>query len=138
MAIRHRSGDVSFGELVDAELNSNDDVQRAWLRLAPARQFAVMLIGYRTDHGLSQRALAEKLGVSQPRIAKMESGEQNPDFETIVATVEQLGTEFVLNVGPVQYEAKLVTKGAKTSGAVARHGNVSVVTASTSRRKPGR
>jgi DNA-binding XRE family transcriptional regulator len=130
--------DVSFGEIVDEGLNSDDDFRRDWLRLAPARQFAVMLIGYRSDHGLSQRALAEELGVSQPRVAKMESGEQNPDFDTIVATVERLGTEFVLDVGPAQYDAKLVTKGAKTSGAVARHGNVSVVTASASRRKTGR
>ena len=61
----------------------------------------------------------------------MESGEQNPDFDTI----ERLGTEFVLDVGPAQYEAKLVTKSAKASGAVARHGNVSVVTASASRRR---
>jgi DNA-binding XRE family transcriptional regulator len=138
MATRRKSNDVSFGELVGEELNSDDDFRREWLRLAPARQFAVMLIGHRADHGLSQRALAEKLGVSQPRVAKMESGEQNPDFDTIVATVERLGTEFVLDVGPSQYEAKLVTRGAKTSGAVARHGNVSVVTASASRRKTGR
>ena len=119
----------------DEALNSDDDFRREWLRLAPARQFAVMLIGSRADRELSQRALAEKLGVSQPRVAKMESGEQNPDFDTIVDTVERLGTEFVLDVGPAQYEAKLVTKSAKTSGAVARHGNVSVVTASAPRRK---
>lgn len=135
MVTRRKSSDVSFGELVGEELNSDDDFRREWLRLAPARQFAVMLIGYRADHDLSQRVLAETLGVSQPRVAKMESGEQNPDFDTIVATVERLGTEFVLDVGPAKYEAKLVTKGAKTSGAVARHGNVSVVTASASRRK---
>jgi DNA-binding XRE family transcriptional regulator len=134
MATERNSRDVSFGELVGSELNTDDDFRRDWLRLAPARQFAVMLIGYRADHELSQRALAEKLGVSQPRVAKMESGEQNPDFDTIVATVERLGTEFVLDVGPAQYEAKLVTKSAKISGAVARHGNVSVVTASASRR----
>jgi DNA-binding XRE family transcriptional regulator len=138
MATRRKSTDVSFGELVGEEFNSDDDFRREWLRLAPARQFAVMLIGYRADHDLSQRALADKLGVSQPRVAKMESGEQNPDFDTIVDTVERLGTEFALDVGPAQYEAKLVTKSAKTSGAVARHGNVSVVTASASRRKTGR
>jgi DNA-binding XRE family transcriptional regulator len=132
---RPKRSNVGFEKLAGEELNSDDDFRRDWLRLAPARQFAVMLIGYRADHDLSQRALGEKLGVSQPRIAKMESGEQNPDFDTIVATVERLGTEFVLDVGPAQYEAKLVTRGAKTSGAVVRHGNVSVVTASASRGK---
>jgi hypothetical protein len=52
-----------------------------------------------------------------------------------VPTVERLGTEFVFDVGPAQHEAKVVTKSAKTSGAVARYGSVSVVTASASRRR---
>jgi DNA-binding XRE family transcriptional regulator len=134
---KRKNPDVSLGELVGAELNGDDEFRREWLRLAPARQFAVMLIGYRADHELSQRALAERLGVSQPRVAKMESGEQNPDFDTIIATVDKLGTEFVLDVGPARYEAKLVTKGARTSGVVATAGNVSVVAASTPRRQRG-
>jgi transcriptional regulator with XRE-family HTH domain len=92
-----------------------------------------MLIESRADHGMSQRALAERLGVSQPRVAKMEAGEQNPDVDTIIATVDKLGTEFVLDVGPARFEAKLVTETARTSGAVVRHGNVSVVTASAAR-----
>jgi DNA-binding XRE family transcriptional regulator len=122
--------DVTFGEIVAEELNRDDDFRREWQRLAPARQFAAMLIEYRADHALSQRALAEKLGVSQPRVARMESGEQNPDVDTIIATVDTLGTEFVLDVASADADARLVTKGARTSGAVVRHGNVSVTTAS--------
>jgi len=129
-----RTGDKSFGELVADEIAHDDEFRAEWLRLAPARQFAVMLIGYRSDHALSQRQLAELLGVSQPRVARLESGEQNPDFETIIATVDKLGTEFCLDVAPAQYDAKLVTKGARTHGTVVRHGNVSVVAASTQRR----
>lgn len=98
--------------------------------LAPARQFAAMPIEYRADHALSQRALAEMLGVSQPRVARMEAGEQNPDFDTIIATVNTLGTEFMFDVAPAEPGARLVTKGAQTSGAVVRHGNVAVTTAS--------
>ena len=131
--MREGQHNTTLGELIADELEGSEDFRADWLRLAPARQFAVMLIEYRADHGLSQRTLADRLGVSQPRVAKMESGEQNPDFETIIATVDKLGTEFVLDVAPARYEAKLVTKTARTSGAVVRHGNVSVVTASAAR-----
>lgn len=124
---------TTFGELIGNELAQDDDFRAEWLRLAPARQFAVMLIGYRADHELSQRQLGEQLGVSQPRIAKMESGEQNPDFETIIATVGKLGTEFCFDAAPARYEAKLVTKKARASGAMVRHGEVAVVTASAPR-----
>ncbi|WP_187369443.1 helix-turn-helix transcriptional regulator [Baekduia soli] len=127
--------DVSFGEFVAEELNEDEGFRRDWQRLAPARQFAAMLIEYRADHGLSQRGLGEKLGVSQPRVARMESGEQNPDVDTIIATIEKLSTEFVLDVGPADTDATLVTKGARSSGAVISHGNVSVTTASARARK---
>ena len=128
MVAQHTS---SLDAVLERERMRDDEFRGEWLRLAPARQFAAMLVGYRADHGLSQRALGELLGVSQPRIARMESGEQNPDFETIVFAVGKLATEFVLDVAPVGAEARLVTKGARTTGSVVEHGDVSVVTASS-------
>ena len=122
--------DVTFGELVADEQAGDDELRRLWQRLAPARQFAAMLIEYRADHGLSQRALAQLLGVSQPRVARMESGEQNPDVDTIITAVDRLGTEFVLDVAPAERGARLVTKGAQNAGSVVRHGKVAVTTAS--------
>lgn len=122
--------DVTYGELVAEEQAGDDEFRREWQRLAPARQFAAMLIEYRADHELSQRGLAKVLGVSQPRVARMESGEQNPDVDTIIATVEKLGTEFLLDVAPSTRGARLVTKGAQNTGAVVRHGKVAVTTAS--------
>jgi len=126
--------DPGLGKLLEREQAQSKEFRADWLRLAPARQFAAMLVGYRADHGLSQRALAESLGVSQPRIARMESGEQNPDFETIVSVVGKLGTEFMLDVAPAGTEARLVTKGARTGGSVVTHGDVAVVTASSGSR----
>ena len=101
---------VDMNELLDKEQEHDEDFRSEWTRLAPARQFAAMIIGYRADHGLSQRGLAKLLGVSQPRITRMESGEQNPDFETIIAVVGKLGSEFVLDVAPAGVESRLVTR----------------------------
>lgn len=113
---------TTFGELIAAEAGADDEFGADWLRLTPARAFAAMLVGYRADHELTQRALAGILGVSQPRVARMESGERNPDFETIVATVGKLGTEFVVHVGPAR----------SFGGAAAvEHGGVAVVATST-------
>ncbi len=122
--------DLRLDELFEREHEQDDEFRAAWLRLAPARQFATMIVGHRADHGLSQRALAELLGVSQSRIARMESGEQNPDFETIISVVGKLGTEFVLDVAPAGAEARLVTRGTRATGSAAQHGGVTVVTAS--------
>jgi transcriptional regulator with XRE-family HTH domain len=42
---------------------------------------------------LSQRALAQRAKVPQPTIAAIESGRQDPRFETLLALVEACGQE---------------------------------------------
>jgi transcriptional regulator with XRE-family HTH domain len=74
---------------------------------------AVQLIGYRADHGLSQRELAERLGVSQPRVVELESGEKNPQVETLVKIAAATGLEFAIDIAPVGREPKLVGKTLK-------------------------
>lgn len=100
-----------------------------WQRLAPAREFAAILLRYRAEHKLSQRVLAQKLGVSQPRIVKLESGEHNPDVDTIINAVRRLGIEFVVDVAPASRTPALVTARAQKGGAIA-HDDVAVVVAS--------
>jgi transcriptional regulator with XRE-family HTH domain len=98
--------------------------------VAPAREFAATLLRYRAEHKLSQRALAKKLGVSQPRVVKLESGEHNPGVDTIINAVRRLGIEFVLDVAPAGRKPALVTARAQKRGAIA-HDDVSVVAASS-------
>jgi DNA-binding XRE family transcriptional regulator len=45
----------------------------------------------REAHGLSQRALANRLGVSQARVARLESGANSPQLDTLAAYVAALG-----------------------------------------------
>lgn len=42
---------------------------------------AAALLCHRAEHKLSQRELAKRLGVSQPRVVKLESGEHNPEAQ---------------------------------------------------------
>jgi DNA-binding XRE family transcriptional regulator len=88
-----------------------------WERLALARMVAVQLIGYRADHGLSQRGLAERLGVSQPRVVELESGEKNPQIETLVKISAATGLEFAIDIAPVGREPTLVGKAVKDTKA---------------------
>lgn len=59
--------------LLAEEQLADPSFKAEWQRLAPAREFATTLMRYRAEHKLSQRALAKKLGVSQPRAVKLES-----------------------------------------------------------------
>jgi transcriptional regulator with XRE-family HTH domain len=41
--------------------------------------------------GLTQRALAERMGTSQPAVARWENGRQEPGFDTVVKALQACG-----------------------------------------------
>ena len=122
-------GTNTHEELLSAELAADPDFAAEWERLSLARMLAARLVGYRYDHGLSQRALAERLGVSQPRVVELESGEKNPQIETLVKISAATGLEFAIDVAPLGQEPKLVGKAVKDAPAHAYAG-ASVLVAS--------
>jgi DNA-binding XRE family transcriptional regulator len=129
-SIRARRAYVTHGELVAETLNTDSEFRAEWERLAPARKLAVELVRYRAEQKLSQTALAERLGVSQPRVAKLESGEHNPDFDTVAHIVGVTGIEFCFDFVPEGRKSKLTTKLARDQGAAAAlYRGVSVIAA---------
>jgi DNA-binding XRE family transcriptional regulator len=104
-------------EVLAAALEADPEFAVEWERLALARMVAARLIGYRSDHGFSQRELAERLGVSQPRVVELESGEKNPQIETLVKIAAATGLEFAIDIAPIGQEPKLVGKAFKDTPA---------------------
>jgi len=100
-----------------------------WERTALARLVAVQLIKYRAANKLSQRALAERLGKKQPYVARLEAGDTNPDFETLVNISRALGIEFVIDIAPAAKTLQLVPQEVAAEHATKRQSGVSVVVA---------
>lgn len=57
--------------------------------------YALTLMRVRTGSGLTQQQLSERLGISQPYIAKLESGEANPTLASIGKMLAVLGFRLV-------------------------------------------
>jgi DNA-binding XRE family transcriptional regulator len=100
-------------EVLAAALEADPELAAEWERLALARMVAARLIAYRSENGLSQRELAKRLSVSQPRVVELESGEKNPQIETLVKIAATTGIEFAFDVVPVGQEPTLVRKSFK-------------------------
>jgi DNA-binding XRE family transcriptional regulator len=131
MTKRHHPPDLKpHGELIAEEMASDPDFAAEWQRLALAREVAAELIRYRSENGLSQRALADLLGVRQPRIVDLESGERNPRIETLIDISRNTGLEFAIDIAPAAQQPKLVTKRMRDSRPAHVHDQVSVVVAS--------
>ena len=64
----------STAETREEQLRQDPAFRAYWERAALARAVTLALIGYRVKHHLTQTWLAEKLGVRQPQVARLEMG----------------------------------------------------------------
>jgi ribosome-binding protein aMBF1 (putative translation factor) len=92
--------DLTSADEVKAEALKDPAVRSEWDRTAVAREVASRVVRYRVEHGLSQAQLGAKLGVSQPYIARLESGDQSPTLATLARLAQRLGLEFHIDVTP--------------------------------------
>jgi len=102
--------DVLADDLRDPEFRNE------WERTALARWLAVEVSHYRAEHSLSQRELAERLGVHQSDVARMESGGHTPSLERLVRVARGLDIELMIDIRPQKKEAKLPRKRALEGG----------------------
>jgi transcriptional regulator with XRE-family HTH domain len=64
-------------------------------------EFGLMLFHVRQTLNLTQKQLAEKLGVRQPYIAQLESGEANPTLGSAGKILAALGLKIVISTEPL-------------------------------------
>lgn len=60
-------------------------------------RISTAIFDYREKYNLSQKKLAEKLGVTQPMIAKLESGDYNYTIEQLWKIANKLNFDFSIN-----------------------------------------
>lgn len=61
---------------------------------------ARVVIALRTQSGLTQRELAERIGIKQPQLARIESGKQLPKLETLALLADGAGYTIEVNFVP--------------------------------------
>lgn len=94
-----------------AEELADPDFREYWEATALAREVARFLVTYRTDHRLSQTALARRLGMRQSQIARMELGEHEPRMETLRRLSAELGMTVNVSITPPGSCAVSITPG---------------------------
>lgn len=62
---------------------------------------AYILRRARLKAGLSQHALAEKLGIKQPMVSRIETGSEQPSLQTLSRLVRACGYEIDAEIRPV-------------------------------------
>ena len=111
---------VKLSELRTAdEIHEQDmhdlDYRREYERTRLANDVAIKVIQYRAKHGLSQAALARMLGMRQPHVARLESGEHEPSLSTLARLSSALGLDFSVEVKPDRMRLRYAVRDTGTS-----------------------
>jgi ribosome-binding protein aMBF1 (putative translation factor) len=75
----------------------NPEYKHEYDRTKLANDIAVRVLAYRAQHRMSQAELARRLGMRQPNIARLESGEHEPSLSTLVR-LSTLGIDFSIDI----------------------------------------
>lgn len=110
--------DMKTSEQVLAEEMRDPAFSAEWERTVMARALALKVLAYRTEQHLSQRALAAKLDMTQPQVARIEAGEHNPTIDTLARIAQTLDIEFAIDVRPCEQEPKFINKRTQAHYAV--------------------
>lgn len=96
-------------EWMDKELERDPIFRQQVEEMLNAMRIEQDLIALREERGVTQERLAKMLGVSQPAIAKIESGKaKNIQLKTLVRLVAALGGEVRLRIVRRQHKSKVV------------------------------
>jgi len=88
---------MDYRELLQEEMK-NPEFKKAWDELELEHRVADLLIKLRSEAGLTQAELAEKIGTTQSAIARMESGKVLPKLDNLYKIAKICGKTLELTV----------------------------------------
>jgi transcriptional regulator with XRE-family HTH domain len=103
---------IRYEDFLEVQLQ-DPEFRAYWERTAFARAIAIQIIRYRAEHGLSQTALARRLGVSQASVGRLELGEHEPKISTLRNLSEKLGMRFLIDIHPQGQDPAAISQGAE-------------------------
>lgn len=90
-----------FMKWVDQQVDSDADLKRKVEEYLNEMMIEQKLAALRSQRGMTQTQLAQRLGVSQPHIAKLEAGRaKNIELQTLCRWATALGAKLTVDVVP--------------------------------------
>lgn len=85
-------------ENIKKELLKDSETYNEYKNLEPEYEIIKEIIKARIDQNISQKELAEKVGIKQANISRLESGEYNPSLKFLKKIAKGLGKELHISL----------------------------------------
>lgn len=89
----------TYREFLDEKLK-DPEFKKEWAEMEPEFQLIKAMLQGREEQKLSQRELADRVGITQADISKLESGDANPTLDTLKRIAAGLGMSLNLSFIP--------------------------------------
>jgi DNA-binding XRE family transcriptional regulator len=96
---------TSASDAARARARRNPEYRAEQARLSQCAEIAAQLILFRTEQGLTQEQLAERVGTSHSAISRLESGQHSASFETLRRVAHALGHGVRITFEPLSDDA---------------------------------
>lgn len=83
----------------------NPEFKKEWENLEPEMEVIRAMIKTRTEQNLTQKELAEKTGINQANISKLENGNMNPSIKLLKRLADGLGMNLHIEFVPKNSKA---------------------------------
>jgi DNA-binding XRE family transcriptional regulator len=84
---------LNFKEYKERAFKNDPGLLAEYNALRPEYEIIQQIIQARADQNLTQRELAEKIGLKQSNISRLESGNYNPSLDFLKKVADGLGKE---------------------------------------------
>ena len=91
---------TNFNDFLNEQLK-DPDFKKEYDALAPEFSIIQAIIDARKSTGMTQKDLAEKTGITQGDISRLETGSANPSLKTLQRLAEGMGMTLKLEFVPV-------------------------------------
>ena len=90
---------TTFNDFLEKRLN-DPNFRKEYDALEPEFSIIQAIIDARKNSGLTQKELAEKTGITQGDISRLENGNSNPSLRTLLRLAEGMGMKLRLEFVP--------------------------------------
>ena len=90
---------TNFNDFLNEQLK-DPDFKKEYDALAPEFSIIQAIIDARKNSGMTQKDLAEKTGITQSDISRLENGSANPSLKTLQRLAEGMGMTLKLEFVP--------------------------------------